>query len=96
MDQLERIGIVGPNLGSAAREIKLKSEMELEQFIQSSLKIHKVDLNSFYEENKSEIEEKKLAYQKQKQEEYLKHKKEIIRQELLEKDQKKTTGKRSS
>ncbi|MFY7651190.1 MAG: FtsK/SpoIIIE domain-containing protein, partial [Chitinophagaceae bacterium] len=33
MDQLERAGIVGPNLGSKAREVKFTSEMELEDFL---------------------------------------------------------------
>ncbi len=35
MDQLEAAGIVGPNLGSKAREVRFKTEMELEQFLQS-------------------------------------------------------------
>jgi S-DNA-T family DNA segregation ATPase FtsK/SpoIIIE len=35
MDQLERAGIVGPNLGSKAREVKFKSEMELQEFLES-------------------------------------------------------------
>ncbi|MBX2931055.1 MAG: DNA translocase FtsK [Chitinophagaceae bacterium] len=35
MDQLERAGIVGPNLGSKAREVKFKSEMELQEFLGS-------------------------------------------------------------
>jgi len=35
MDQLERAGIVGPNLGSKAREVKFKSETELDDFLQS-------------------------------------------------------------
>jgi len=35
MDQLERAGIVGPNLGSKAREVKFKSEMELQEFLAS-------------------------------------------------------------
>ncbi|MCZ2222719.1 MAG: DNA translocase FtsK [Chitinophagales bacterium] len=35
MDQLEKAGIVGPNLGSKAREVKFKSEMELQEFLDS-------------------------------------------------------------
>ncbi|MDE3143650.1 MAG: DNA translocase FtsK [Bacteroidota bacterium] len=35
MDQLEAAGIVGPNLGSKAREVRFKTEMELDQFLQS-------------------------------------------------------------
>ena len=33
MDQLEKAGIVGPNLGSKAREVKFKTEAELMQFL---------------------------------------------------------------
>jgi len=35
MDQLERAGIVGPNAGSKAREVRFQSEMELEEFLDS-------------------------------------------------------------
>jgi S-DNA-T family DNA segregation ATPase FtsK/SpoIIIE len=34
MDQLEAAGIVGPNLGSKAREVQVKSDMELEEILQ--------------------------------------------------------------
>ncbi len=33
MDQLERAGIVGPNLGSKAREVRFKSELELQDYL---------------------------------------------------------------
>jgi S-DNA-T family DNA segregation ATPase FtsK/SpoIIIE len=35
MDQLEAAGIVGPNQGSKVREVRFKSEMELEQYLDS-------------------------------------------------------------
>lgn len=35
MDQLEQAGVVGPNLGSKAREVLYKSESELEQFLEN-------------------------------------------------------------
>jgi S-DNA-T family DNA segregation ATPase FtsK/SpoIIIE len=35
MDQLEQAGIVGPNLGSKAREVRYKTEMELEEYLQT-------------------------------------------------------------
>ncbi len=34
MDQLENAGIVGPNLGSKAREVRFKTEADLQQFLQ--------------------------------------------------------------
>ena len=33
MDQLEQAGIVGPNLGSKAREVNFKTSEELERFL---------------------------------------------------------------
>jgi S-DNA-T family DNA segregation ATPase FtsK/SpoIIIE len=33
MDQLEDAGVVGPNLGSKAREVRIPDEMSLEQFL---------------------------------------------------------------
>jgi S-DNA-T family DNA segregation ATPase FtsK/SpoIIIE len=35
MDQLENAGVVGPNLGSKAREVLIKTEAELETFLQN-------------------------------------------------------------
>ncbi|MDE3236580.1 MAG: DNA translocase FtsK [Bacteroidota bacterium] len=35
MDQLEAAGIVGPNLGSKAREVRFKTESELEEYLQT-------------------------------------------------------------
>jgi S-DNA-T family DNA segregation ATPase FtsK/SpoIIIE len=34
MDQLEEAGIVGENAGSKAREVKFKTEMELDHYLQ--------------------------------------------------------------
>ena len=33
MDQLEELGIVGPNMGSKPREVMYSSEQELEQYL---------------------------------------------------------------
>ena len=35
MDQLEAAGIVGPNVGSKAREVRYKTEMELQEYLQT-------------------------------------------------------------
>lgn len=35
MDQLEAAGIVGPNVGSKAREVRFKTEVELEEYLNS-------------------------------------------------------------
>jgi S-DNA-T family DNA segregation ATPase FtsK/SpoIIIE len=35
MDQLEAAGIVGPNLGSKAREVNVKTELELTDYLDS-------------------------------------------------------------
>jgi S-DNA-T family DNA segregation ATPase FtsK/SpoIIIE len=35
MDQLEAAGVVGPNQGSKARDVLIKTEMELNQYLES-------------------------------------------------------------
>ncbi len=35
MDQLEAAGVVGPNLGSKAREVLIKTELELQEYLQN-------------------------------------------------------------
>jgi S-DNA-T family DNA segregation ATPase FtsK/SpoIIIE len=35
MDQLESAGVVGPNQGSKAREVLIKTEAELQEYLQN-------------------------------------------------------------
>jgi S-DNA-T family DNA segregation ATPase FtsK/SpoIIIE len=35
MDQLEAAGVVGPNQGSKAREVLIKTETDLQEYLQS-------------------------------------------------------------
>jgi S-DNA-T family DNA segregation ATPase FtsK/SpoIIIE len=35
MDQLEAAGVVGPNQGSKAREVLIKTEVELQEYLQN-------------------------------------------------------------
>jgi len=35
MDQLQEAGIVGDNLGTKSREVKFKTEMELDQYLRT-------------------------------------------------------------
>jgi S-DNA-T family DNA segregation ATPase FtsK/SpoIIIE len=37
MDQLEAAGIVGPNMGSKARDVNVKTEADLEEILNSML-----------------------------------------------------------
>lgn len=89
MEQLEEIGIVGPNLGAKARDVLIKTEAELEQFIQNGFKLYKTDLHLFYEEHKTEIENTRREIQEQKRQQQIQNEKNLIRQELLERERKK-------
>lgn len=87
MDQLELAGIIGPNQGCKAREVIIKSEYELEIFLNNS--IAHVDLLEFYELHKEDIVKATLDYKKKLEIEQIQQEKELIRQSLLEKDRKK-------
>lgn len=87
MDQLELARIVGPNQGSKAREVKIKTDSDLEKFLNSS--IANVDMLTFYELYKEDIEKATIEYKNELHAELLQEEKEKIRQLLLEKDRKK-------
>lgn len=88
METLERIGIVGQNQGSSARDVLIKSDAELEKFIQNGFAFFNININSFYNENKLEIEKRKVEYVQQLREQKLESEKNKIRNELLEKERK--------
>ncbi len=88
MDQLEKIGVVGANIGFKAREVLIKSEDELENFIQNELKSSKNNIQSFYNKYQEEIERKRNEYLEQKLLQEIQKEKNIIKQELLDKERK--------
>jgi hypothetical protein len=89
MDQLEQIGVVGPNLGSKARDVLIKTEEELNHFLQKGFKLIQSDVQDFYEKHKIEIEKRKEEIREQKKQQQIEYEKNLIRQELLEKERKK-------
>ena len=93
MDQLELIGVVGPNQGSKAREVLVKSEIELEKYLSNYLKFRTNQLLIFYNENKAEIETLKLELEEKVQEARVKQEKNLIRQAILDKERKRNLEK---
>ena len=87
MDQLESAGIVGIFQGSSAREVLIKSSEDLEKYLIFDVKQF-FDVEQFLEENKKQIDKRKIELQKAIEEENLNNEKEQIRLELLQKDRK--------
>ena len=88
MDQLESSGIVGVSQGSSARKVLIKSSEDLGNYFGIGFLIFDVDVEQFLEENKKQIEKRKIELQKAIEEEKLNNEKEQIRLELLQKDRK--------
>lgn len=89
MDQLEAAGVVGPNSGSKAREVLLKNDIELENFLKDYRDGNYLPFRHFYEENKLEIEARAEELLQMEIDENTRKEKNLIRQELLEKERKK-------
>jgi hypothetical protein len=84
MGLLTQLQIIGPYLGSLEREVRVKTEIELEGIIECDLSLFKSNLQKLELDNNHIIENKKLAKLMQIKEEKLLLEKKIIRQELLE------------
>ncbi len=89
MDQMEVFGIVGLNQGSKSRDVLIKNENDLNVFLKTGRLPYDTWLDHFYEQNKVEIESKRMQYQLQQEDEKLFLEKEEIRKKLLEKERKK-------
>jgi hypothetical protein len=85
---LERVGIVSPVAGTdySRKEIRFKTDNELKQFLQKGFFFSKENIQLFYDENKIEIENRKLEYEKQKNEKLINSEKESIKQKILDKE----------
>lgn len=93
MDQLEAAGVVGPNQGSAAREVLFKTLEELEEFLMSMElgvppRSHKGKntLAQFIEKYKERIDKRIMELRITKDEEGRRIEKERIKEKLLQKD----------
>lgn len=87
MNQLELAGIVGPNQGTKVREVKIKTDSDLENISTSA--IANVDLLTFIELYKERIDKAIIEYKNELKAEQLQQEKDKMRQLLLEKDRKK-------
>ncbi|MGN6401998.1 MAG: DNA translocase FtsK [Flavisolibacter sp.] len=89
MDQLEQIGIVGPNLGSKLRDVLIKTDAEFEHYLENDFKFYKTEMPIFYETHRIEIEEKRQKFQEEQRQQQIQHEKNLIKREFLEKERKK-------
>ena len=88
IDQLESAGIVGVSEGSSDREVLINNVEDLESYLDTGVLIFNVDIDvdveQFLEENKKQIEKRKIELQRVIEEEKLNNEKEQIRLELLQ------------
>ena len=93
MDTLEKYGIVGPNQGSKAREVLIKTENDLVNHF-AKLKINipiskHINQEQFFIEYKNEIEERESVLYKEQEDKRIQEEKNDIKNELLENERKK-------
>lgn len=94
MNELENFGIVSPNKGSNVRDVLIKTESELQMYLDGSLDV-KIDTNSIsdgdkiYKENKIEIERRISIRQKQIDDDKMGEEKGKLKAKILLKEQKK-------
>lgn len=86
IDQLESAGIIGIFQESSGREVLVKSHEDLENYFNTGVLIYNVDVDieQFLEENKEQIEKRKIELQRLIEEEKLNNEKEQIRLKLLQ------------
>lgn len=86
MDQLEIAGIVGQNQGSKTRDVLIKTEAELSNYLTSGTA--SFNWQEFIDEYKDEIEVRRIEYEEELKQEQIKKEKNYIKKELLEKERK--------
>lgn len=86
MDQLESAGIVEIFQENSNREVLINNVEDLENYFDTGVLIYNVDINveQFLEENKEQIEKRKIELQRVIEEEKLNYEKEQIRLQLLQ------------
>jgi 5-methylcytosine-specific restriction endonuclease McrA len=89
MDSLEKLGIVGASIGGRPRDVLIKTEEQLQSFLKTGMIYSKIDIDRFYQENKTLIDTRKLEIEQQAIDAQLKYEKDLIRASLLEQERKK-------
>lgn len=88
MDQLESVGIVGPDKGSKAREVYITSFESLEKLL-AIIELEGRKLSKFFVDNKAEIERRRNENDPCKKNEIDRLEKEEIKQQILERERRK-------
>lgn len=89
MDQLGDAGIIGPSQGSKIRDVLIKTDKELNNYLNGKPLEPSIAKKQFYEEYKTEIELGIATRQKQMEQQKIKDEKDKVKKILLEKERKK-------